>query len=506
MSVNELYMETTLWVAGLIIAQTLCGLLLCVKKMWAFRSELVVLIMLCAGLIISIALTEAPFYAAILLVVIEAYVSFHALRPLRAAANQQQFALRGGRTQLALSLLAVITVLLWSSHSYTGTLLGWLVVTQLAFAAMFLLHTLSSLNKTKPFIVSKHLSDDELPTLTVAIPARNETTDLTDILESLLENDYPKLEVLVLDDCSQDGTSDIIRAFAHRGVRFLKGDEIDDKWLAKNHAYDQLMEGASGTYILFCGVDVRFERQSLRVLIEGMMETNLQMMCVLPLRPTEFTWRYLLQPMRYWRELAIPRIYKTTPPSLSTCWIANREQLQKMGGFNGFRRTIRPEKFIARSFALKHQYHFVRSSPELGIRSVKSLQAQWQTALRTRYPELKSQPENVLFTTLWQFSLLFGPFVGLAYGIITIDLLIISICATTSILLGLVHGLVFYMTTNQFKISAVLLLPASILMELVVLNYSMWAYEYSQVLWKGRNICLPIMHVHAKLPKLKDLE
>jgi hypothetical protein len=30
----------------------------------------------------------------------------------------------------------------------------------------------------------------------------------------------------------------------------------------------------------------------------------------------------------------------------------------------------------------------------------------------------------------------------------------------------------------------------------------MWQYEFHEVLWKGRNVCLPVMRIIPNLPKL----
>src|SRR6185369_13096540 len=62
----------------------------------------------------------------------------------------------------------------------------------------------------------------QLPTVSVCIPARNEDRVLTDCLAAVLASDYPKLEVIVLDDCSQDKTAQVVRQFAHGGVQFIQ--------------------------------------------------------------------------------------------------------------------------------------------------------------------------------------------------------------------------------------------------------------------------------------------
>src|SRR5581483_2264299 len=181
--------------------------------------------------------------------------------------------LRRATRQTALWSLVVqsIAVGVWilANDLHVSTYHIWIVLVYLDLiaAAILLGSTLRSMKKTRVPSVDTAAGTD-LPTLTVAIPARNETDDLQACLTSLVGSDYPKLEILVLDDCSQNRqTSDIIRNFAHSGVGFVNGQVPPDNWLAKNYAYNQLAEAASGELILFCGVDTRFQSGSLRGLV-----------------------------------------------------------------------------------------------------------------------------------------------------------------------------------------------------------------------------------------------
>ena len=70
----------------------------------------------------------------------------------------------------------------------------------------------------------------DLPSVSVLIPARNEQVAMRSSLEMVLASDYPKLEVIVLDDNSVDNTSDEIKLFAHAGVRFVSGEKPPEGW------------------------------------------------------------------------------------------------------------------------------------------------------------------------------------------------------------------------------------------------------------------------------------
>ena len=64
---------------------------------------------------------------------------------------------------------------------------------------------------------------------------------MNDCLERVVASTYPKLEIIVLDDHSQDNTSALIKSFAHKGVRFVEGTKLPEGWLGKNHALQLLL-------------------------------------------------------------------------------------------------------------------------------------------------------------------------------------------------------------------------------------------------------------------------
>jgi drug/metabolite transporter superfamily protein YnfA len=380
---------------------------------------------------------------------------------------------------------------------------GVLAGLQLAVALVFLASTIRRLRRTAWPATVPPLSDKELPTVSVAIPARNETEDLEACLHSIIASDYPKLEILVLDDCSQTRrTAEIIRGFAHDGVRFIQGEAPSDTWLPKNQAYDRLAAEASGQYILFCGVDVRFGPESIRELLELLLAKKKAMASVLP-RRTETAGAALAQSMRYWWELVPPRRLFRRPPVLSTCWIISRAVLESAGGFRAVARSITPEAHFARRAIATDAYSFLRAGADSGITSVKAAREQRDTAVRTRYPQLHRRPENVFVVMLAELALLLLPF-GLAVAgfWLAIGTAAHLLAALASVLLFATYALLARSTRTARPAFALIGLPVGLVFDLIILHVSMWQYEFSTVDWKGRNICIPAMHVIPHLPKL----
>jgi glycosyltransferase involved in cell wall biosynthesis len=342
--------------------------------------------------------------------------------------------------------------------------------------------------------------------VTVAIPARNETEDLDQCLASLVSSNYPKLEILVLDDCSQDRrTPEIIRQFAHDGVRFIAGNAPPEQWLAKNYAYKQLSDAANGEFILFCGVDVRFETQTISKIIESMIMADQKMVSVMPVndRPEKLFESLLIQPLRYAWEIAVPRRWSKRPPLLSTCWVIRRDFLEENGGLQAVTRTILPERYFARNAHKQNKYSFYYADSQIGLRCVKSASEQRDTAIRMRYPQLHRRPEYAMAISVTEIAMLLGPGVMAVYAIYEKNVLLLLVNLAAIGIFNFVYVFMARMTYRHWIFLSPLIMPVALLYDVFLLNVSMKRYEFSDVYWKGRNVCIPVLQVYPTLPKIR---
>ncbi len=399
------------------------------------------------------------------------------------------------RTSLALAVMTSLAI------SFTVPIVAWYVrflpVLQVVVASALLLVTLKNIRKLRFTMPATYLVDRELPTVTVAIPAKNESQDLQECLDSILASDYPKLEIIVLDDTPHSNTAEVIKEYAHAGVRFVLGDEPAKRWLAKNQAYEKLYQEASGELILFCGVDVRFERRAIRNMVNVLHDRKKAMLSVLPKRTNSSPAAVFIQPMRYWWELALPRRLFNRPPVLSTCWLINRKKLKKLGGFAAVSHSIIPEGFFARELIKTDAYSFIRSSNDLQIQTTKSLNAQRSTAVRTQYPKIRRRPEVALLLTFFNIIFLLGPFVGFVAGF-WLESVNMWLCGVASLLLIATHVAIMTVSDPANSLESALTFPLAVIVETVMGYVSMIQYEFFTVTWKDRDITPSVMHVISK--------
>ncbi|MEK7603268.1 MAG: glycosyltransferase [Patescibacteria group bacterium] len=411
------------------------------------------------------------------------------------------------RTSLHLLLATVLIVSLFyllrinELNSFLLTFVALQLVAAVSILVILIINLLSYRRKQ----LTGYLADKELPSVTVAIPARNETADLTNCLRGLIANDYPKLEILVLDDCSQDKTAEVIKSFAQDGVRFLLGHPADNNWLDKNFAYQQLLNEASGELILFCGVDTRFGPGTIREMVNTLYVQKIDMLSVLPVRHVSTPSTSLIQPLRYWWELVLPRNIMGRPAVLSTVWLIKNRALKNMGGFDAVKRSILPEAYFARRLFAKKLYKFFRHDQKLDVQTYKTYRDQRETAVRMRYPQAHKRPEIVLLLTTVELSLLLLPIVQVFVFLVTGNGVMAKLSILTTLLLIITHIMVVYVSNPANVVLAMMNFPVVIVTELILGIYSMYKYEFSEILWKDRNICIPVMHVYSHMPKLTDI-
>ena len=93
-----------------------------------------------------------------------------------------------------------------------------------------------------------------LPRISVIIPVRNSVATIGKALESVLSQQYPDLELIVLDALSDDGTVEVIKRYEPHIAHFRSGK--DD---GANDSYNEGIKKATGRIVAFLNADDWYE-------------------------------------------------------------------------------------------------------------------------------------------------------------------------------------------------------------------------------------------------------
>ena len=126
-------------------------------------------------------------------------------------------------------------------------------------------------------------SNAECPRVSILFAARDEEEKLPAALATLMAIDYPHLEVIAVDDRSNDATGRILDEFAatHSRLRVVHVTELPPGWLGKPHALQKAYEASTGEWLLFTDADVCFKPDVLRRAIALTKQRNMDHLSLL---------------------------------------------------------------------------------------------------------------------------------------------------------------------------------------------------------------------------------
>ena len=153
----------------------------------------------------------------------------------------------------------------------------------------------------KPRALVSLPAEADLPLISILVPARDEEANIEACVRSLLALNYPRFEILVLDDRSSDDTYAILcrlRDQDHR-LRVLIGAELPPDWYGKPFACWQLAQAAQGEMLLLTDADCVFAPDALLLALGARQAQAADVISLVPDLHTDGFWERLLIPLQY---------------------------------------------------------------------------------------------------------------------------------------------------------------------------------------------------------------
>ncbi|UZR93420.1 glycosyltransferase family 2 protein [Chondrinema litorale] len=113
--------------------------------------------------------------------------------------------------------------------------------------------------------------------LTVIVPARNESENISNLLNDLLDQTYKNFQIIVVDDNSEDNTYSIVEAFLSQfqnDFKLLRLEKDSNPSKGKKAAIYSGIQVATGEYIITTDADCRVEKDWLKALAQYISKTN----------------------------------------------------------------------------------------------------------------------------------------------------------------------------------------------------------------------------------------
>ena len=290
----------------------------------------------------------------------------------------------------------------WASQQWT--VVGFLVVTTLIeISNWFVLRRLEEFTALR-----------SVPRVSILVPARNEERSIERCVQSLLAQDYPDFDVIVLDDGSTDGTRATLNRIAAEDARLrvLDGQSLPAGWLGKHWACQQLLEHADGAYVLYVDADTWHHPAALRNGIAAMLIEDLDLLSAIPHEVTGTFGELLTVPMAVWSFFALLPMwlaFHTATPLLASAigqyMMFRTSSLKRIGGFERIRSNAIDDLALARLVkASGMRWRVVDGMARSSCRMYHGLRECVQGFSRSLYAVFYHNP--LLMTFVWLFVLM----------------------------------------------------------------------------------------------------
>jgi glycosyltransferase involved in cell wall biosynthesis len=138
----------------------------------------------------------------------------------------------------------------------------------------------------------------DTPLISVIVPAHNEEAIIRECLESVLNQDYPRLELILVDDRSTDDTLAVAEQLAREKAPFkiVKVADLPQGWTGKCHALHAGVRQASGKWLAFLDADSSLHESAIRQCYWEAVKTGVNMITLSPQFVMRTFWEKALQP------------------------------------------------------------------------------------------------------------------------------------------------------------------------------------------------------------------
>jgi chlorobactene glucosyltransferase len=134
------------------------------------------------------------------------------------------------------------------------------------------------------------------PLVSVLVAARNEERTIARCLDSLLAQRYPRFEVIVADDRSEDSTPELLRT-RYPSVRTVRIDSLPGGCAGKSHALSVAAREARGDWLLFTDADTVHSPLSIQVPLSWAVRNGVGALSLLPAPACVGFWEKSVQPI-----------------------------------------------------------------------------------------------------------------------------------------------------------------------------------------------------------------
>ena len=265
------------------------------------------------------------------------------------------------------------------------------------------------------------------PKVSIIVSARNEEKHIKACIESLLNQDYPNFELILVNDGSTDNTLNIMNEICTKDdrVKILNIESKPAGWVGTNWPILQGYLLSDGELLLFSEADTYHMRDTMSLCVQYLIENRLDALNLLPRSMAHDFFTKLLLPMHSIHRHTFCSPVDANDPNkkkvffLGTYYLIKRDVYEKIGTHASFREHIDNDFFIGKKLKqLKFKMKQIRGEFYLRTDSLRSWRWMYNQISRITIPNYQENRRGTVRNTLALLTLQFFPLMLLLYSII----------------------------------------------------------------------------------------
>ncbi len=362
-----------------------------------------------------------------------------------------------------------------------------LILLLIAYINLQNLNKLSRYNKLSVF-----------PRISVLIPARNEEGKIEECVSSLLKQDYPNFQIIVLNDNSTDHTGEILAELQNRDNRLkvIHGEPLPPDWLGKHWACHQLYLASDGDFLFFTDADTVHSPSTLTNAVSAMIIENADMISIIPRHILGTLSEKLVMPLFALGVFAIvPLLARFRPQSVTMLsssgklMMFRRQAYEISGGFASIRQNVLDDLELPQKIQKTgYRYRLFDGTENVSCRMYHSFKELHEGLTKNMFASYQYNIPLFIITWIWALFAVWEPIIilllfklpqyppTLAHGLAVIAII------------GTLLLWTLYYHRFKFPMYMVLFYPVSVTLMGAISTSSMVLTLTGQAKWKDRKM------------------
>lgn len=331
------------------------------------------------------------------------------------------------------------------------------------------------------------------PMVSILVPARNEERSIRQCVLSLLKQDYPHFEVVVLDDNSEDRTLSILTEMQQEypNLVIVKGAKLKKGWLGKHWACHQLAQKARGEWILFTDADTEHSPKMLEAALGSLAKKPADLLTA-TVNEEVVTWgEKITVPFMLWSISSLLPVLlgvilkrPAFSATIGQFMLFKKEVYEKIGGHQAVRHHATDDLALGkRIIAQGFQWRIANATEYVSCRMYHSFREAFDGFAKNYFAIFDYRILVSLFVWPWLAITTWTPYVALALGVwIEISLVILFLQAVLWLIVVVRYGAPWMVIFFH---------PFIVSLAVVISFVSMYRALAGKAYWKGRELIAP---------------